>query len=266
MLKKVIMITTVVLITIFLLFGILLYSFQERMIFFPDKLPANHSFAHYPEAEEVFIEMKDGKKLHSLHFQKDQAKGVILYLHGNAGCLDGWGDVGQTYLALGYDVFVLDYRGFGKSEGKLNGQKLFFQDVQMVYDYLKTKYEESKITVLGYSIGTAAAAYLAANNRPKQLILQAPYYSLKDLMRKHYPLLPTFLLKYPFPTYKYLTACEMPVTIFHGDQDEVIYYGSALKLEKLFKSEDQLITLKGMGHNGMTENPDYRKAIAKLLD
>jgi pimeloyl-ACP methyl ester carboxylesterase len=80
-----------------------------------------------------------------------------------------------------------------------------------------------------------------------------------------YPIVPAFLLKYKFQTNEYITKCKMPVVIFHGDKDEVIYYGSALKLKEHFKKEDTLITLKEMNHNGMTDNADYKAAIKTIL-
>jgi len=97
------------------------------------------------------------------------------------------------------------------------------------------------------------------------LVLQAPYYSLTDLMRRRYPIFPTFLLRYKFRTDKFIRDCKMPVVIFHGDRDEVIYYKSSLKLKDVMKSTDTLITLKGQGHNGITDNPDYKTAIQKIL-
>ncbi len=83
------------------------------------------------------------------------------------------------------------------------------------------------IVILGYSMGTGTAARLAADNHPRQLILQAPYFSMKDMARYYYPMLPSFLLKYTFPTYRNIQRVTVPVTIFHGDNDEVIYYGSS---------------------------------------
>ena len=160
---------------------------------------------------------------------------------------------------------MLDYRGFGKSEGKVNGQKQFFQDIQTVYDVLKTKYPEDKIIVLGYSIGTRLAAKLASTNNPSLLILQAPYYSLKDLIQHKLPIIPSFLLKYTLETNKYLRNCKIPIVIFHGKEDEVIYYGSALKLKEEYQNQITLIPLIGLGHNGMTENPDYKIEIKKVL-
>src|SRR5262249_43285281 len=127
------------------------------------------------------------------------------------------------------------------------------------------RYAEDKITVLGYSIGTGLATKTASANNPKMLILQAPYFSLTDMMRHTYPLVPTFLLKYKFQTNQFISNCKMPIVIFHGDRDEVIYYNSSLKLKKLMKASDRLITLRGQGNNGMTDNPEYKLEIEKIL-
>ncbi len=77
---------------------------------------------------------------------------------------------------------------------------------------------------------------------------------------------PTFILKYKFRTDQFIKDCKMPVVIFHGNQDEVIYYGSSLKLKELLKKTDTLITLNGQGHNGITDNPDYKMEIKRLLN
>jgi uncharacterized protein len=244
---------------------VLLFFFQEKLIFFPQKLEKNYKFSFAQKFEEINIKTKDNKLLNGILFKADSSKGLIFYLHGNAGSLNSWGDVAKTYTDLNYDVFMLDYRGYGKSEGSIDGQKQFFQDIQTSYDELKNKYTEDKIIVLGYSIGTGLAAKVASANNPRLLILQAPYYSLTDMMQHTYPIIPTFILKYKFETDDYIKSCKMPIVIFHGDQDEVIYYGSSLKLQKEFKKQDTLITPVGQGHNGMTENPDYRTEIQKVL-
>ena len=242
-----------------------LYFFQERLIFFPDKLDKDHKFPFNQPFEEVNIQTRDGKLLNALLFMADSAKGLVFYLHGNAGSVDSWGEVAERYTSLHYNVFVLDYPGYGKSEGSIKSKAQLFDAIQTAYDEMKKRFQEDSIVVLGYSIGTGPAAKLAATNRPKLLILQAPYYSMTDMMRRTYPFIPTFLLRYQLQTSEYLKDCKMPVVIFHGDQDEVIYYGSSLKLEKEMKSGDTLITLVGQGHNGMTDNPDYIAAIKKFL-
>lgn len=263
--KKIIYRTLKLLLIFYVLICVMLYLFQERLIFFPDKLEKNYKFPFAQAFDEINIKTKDGSVLNGLLFNADNAKGLIFYLHGNAGSLDSWGDVAKRYVDLHYKVFILDYRGYGKSEGKIESATQLFEDIQACYDQLKLQFHEDSIVVLGYSIGTGPAAYLAAANHPRLLILQAPYYSLEDMMRHTYPIIPSFLLKYNFETNKYLKNCKMPVAVFHGEQDEVIYYGSSLKLKSLFKTGDTLIILKGQGHNGITDNQDYIEAIQSIL-
>ena len=130
---------------------------------------------------------------------------------------------------------------------------------------MKKRYKEDRIVVLGYSVGTGPATKLASANLPGFLILQAPYYSLVDMMKHTYPIIPTFLLKYKLETHNYIKDCKMPIVLFHGDQDEVIYYNSSIKLKKVMKDSGRLITLKGQGHNGITDNPEYISIIEKIL-
>jgi hypothetical protein len=244
----------------------LLFFIQERLIFFPEKLSVDFKFPFDQKFEEINIKTEDQKLLHGLLFTSDSSKGLIFYLHGNSGSLHSWGEAAKTYTDLNHDVFMLDYRGFGKSEGSISSQDQMYQDLQIAYDELKKRYREDQITILGYSIGTGLATRLASTNNPKLLILQAPYYSLTDIMRRHYPIIPTFILKYKFETNEYIKNCKMPIVVFHGNQDEVIYYNSSVKLKELIKNTDTLVTLYGQGHNGITDNPEYRVMIKKILN
>lgn len=263
--KKLIRRTLKVLIAFYLVLCLLMYYFQERFIFLPEKLSKDFKFEFTQPFKEINVQTENGKLLNGLLFTADSSKGLIFYLHGNAGSLENWGSVAKTYTDLHYDIFIPDYPGYGKSEGIIKSENQLFSDIQIVYNKLKQTYNEDSIIIIGYSIGTGLAAKLASDNHPKQLILQAPYYSLTDMMKHTYPVLPTFLLKYKFETAKYLKKCRMPLVIFHGNTDQVIYYGSSLKLQKEFKSTDTLITLDGQGHNGMTGNPDYLHALQKVL-
>ena len=263
--KKTILLILKILLIIYITICGLLFFFQEKLIFIPEKLDKYFEFTFNREFEEINVKTKDNIILNGLLFKADNSKGLIFYLHGNAGSVRTWGEVAKTYTDLNYDVFMLDYRGYGKSEGKITNEELLYQDLQTVYDELKSKYDESKIVVLGYSIGTGLAAKIASVNNPKLLILQAPYYSLTDLMKHTLPIIPTFILKYKFETNKFITECKMPVIIFHGNQDEVIYYNSSVKLKGLMKKSDSLITLNGQRHNGMTENIEYRTAVQEIL-
>ncbi len=245
---------------------IFFYSKQDDILFLPTKLAADHKFSFPGIWEERKIKTSDGLLLDGILFKADSSKGLILYMHGNAGALSTWGDIAHVYTSLGYDLFILDYRGYGRSPGKIHSEKELFNDVQSAYDAMKRIYPEEKIVVLGYSIGTGPAAMLAANNKPRMLILQAPYYSMTDMMKKEYGFLPTFMLRYPLATCDYVQKTTAPIIIFHGTDDEVLYYGSSLKLKEHFKPGDRLITLQGQGHNGFTRNPEYLAELKKILE
>jgi len=257
--------TLKIFVAVYVVICLALYFFQEKLIFLPEKLPRDFKFSFDQDFEELNIKTTDGKLLNGVLFTSGGAKGLIFYLHGNAGSLNTWGKVAKRYTELNYDVFMLDYRGYGKSEGTIHNQAQFHHDIQAAYDEMKKRYKESNIAILGYSVGTGPAAYLASTNHPELLILQAPYYSLTDMMRHTYPIIPTFLLKYKFDTYKYIKECKMPIVIFHGNKDEVVYYNSSIKLKVFMKRGDRLVTLDGQGHNGITDNPQYINAIGTIL-
>ncbi len=244
---------------------IILFFNQEKMIFFPQKLNRQFKYDFDQEFEEFSVETQDNILLNSVLFKANRSNGVIFYLHGNAGSINSWGGVAKTYTDLNYDVFLLDYRGFGKSEGSITSQEQLFNDVQAAYDFLKTMYKEEEIIVLGYSIGTGPASKVASVNHPKLLILQAPYYSLTEMVHQLYPVIPAFILKYKLENYKYIQDCKAPVIIFHGNKDEVIDYNASLKLKTKLKQQDTLITLDAQTHNGITDNELYKAEIRKIL-
>jgi uncharacterized protein len=189
----------------------------------------------------------------------------VFYLHGNGGALDSWGAVAPLYTALGYDVFLLDYRGYGKSQGRLESEEQLKSDVEAAYRQLAAEYPEAQTVVLGYSLGTGPAAWLAARHRPRRLVLQAPYYSMQDMARSHYPWVPGLLVRYPLRTYEVLPRVEAPVLLFHGTADEVIYPASSARLRALLPATARLVELPGAGHNGMTDNTQYQQVIRAVL-
>jgi uncharacterized protein len=160
---------------------------------------------------------------------------------------------------------MLDYRGYGKSQGKVTDEGTLYRDIQIVYDKLKETYSEDQIIVLGQSMGTAPASYLAAHNHPTLLILQAPYYNLKDWTNDVAPELDISNIPYSFDNSFFLKAIRCPVVIFHGDKDTAVYYGSSVKLSKLLKATDQFITLHDEGHNDFSKNKTYLNSIGLIL-
>ena len=192
--KKLTKILKSIALLVIILFG-LLYFFQEKIIFLPEKLDKNYSFNFNNKFEELNFKAEDNTILNGLLFKAKESKGLVFYLHGNAGSLKNWGQISDLYTNLDYDIFILDYRGFGKSEGKIKSEKQLFEDNQIVYNKLKERYSEKNIIVIGYSIGSGMAAKLASENSPKHLILQAPYFSLIDLVKNKYSFIPSFAFK-----------------------------------------------------------------------
>lgn len=264
--KKLLFGILILILTAYIMLCVGIYFYQEKIIFYPEKLPENYQFNFNGEFEEITVTTQDNKHLNSLLFKTQNSKGVIFYLHGNGGSIKEWGEVAKLYNSMNYDTFILDYRGYGKSEGKINSKNQLFSDVDLAYKTLLKRYPENKVVILGYSVGTGLASKLASEHYARLLILQAPYYSIEDEMGQKFSFLPKFLLKYNFENYKYLKNVECPVIIFHGDKDEVINYKASLKLKNEFKKGDSLITLKGQHHNGITDNLDYQSSIKMILE
>ncbi|HEX8505188.1 MAG TPA: alpha/beta fold hydrolase [Hymenobacter sp.] len=262
---KVVLIVLGVVAALYVALCCVLYFKQESLLFFPTRLRADHRFRFPGNFEERWITVADGTRLHGLLFRAPNSKGLVFYLHGNGGAVDSWGEAAPAYTDLQYDVFLLDYRGYGKSGGAITSQAQLLSDVQTAYRQLTHEYPENQTVILGYSVGTGPATWLAAQQHPKLLILQAPYFSMRDLATRLYPFVPGFLVRYPLPTNELIRQVSAPIVLFHGDRDEVIYYESSLRLKALLKPSDKLIVLPGAGHNGMTDNPLYRRALAQVL-
>lgn len=239
-----------------------LYIGQDKIFFKPQKLSENHQFR---SGEEVEIEVGDGVQLNCVWVKERNSKGVILYLHGNRGSNRRCLHQAQTMEGNQYDIFMPDYRGYGKSDGVISSEKQLFEDVQKVYDFLKKEYSEDQIVISGYSLGSGMASWLAANNNPKQLFLIAPYVSFVDLKNRYTAFLPNFLVKYPLNNKKHLESVRCPVTLFHGTDDELIPFDSSEILKAVNPQNIQLVPLEGVSHRRAIFNGLFRSTVSKLL-
>jgi len=235
-----------------------LYFTQNKILFYPHDLSKNYVPSY---GEEVWIQVEKDVKLHAVHMKQANAKGAILYLHGNKGNVQRCARQTRQFQDLGYDILVPDYRSYGKSEGELKNEAQMYADAQKMYDYLKKDYQE--ILILGYSLGSGVASYLAAYNPNKGLILVAPYVSLVDMKNRYLPIVPNFLLKYPFRTDLHLKKVTSPISIIHGKIDEVIPFESSLELKELFPKVN-LVSLDRVGHRGVIFDYAIRNAVKSL--
>ena len=251
---------------IYVMIGSLLYFLQEKMLFMPTVLAKNFDYKFNTPFDELFLTTADDAIINAIHFKTENPKSVILYFHGNAGNLSSWGAVGEYFVELDYDVFIMDYRTYGKSTGKLS-EAAFYKDAQFCYDYLKQHYPDSEIILYGRSLGTGIATYLASKNKVKLLILETPYFNMVEVAKSHFPFLPiNSLLRYKFPTNEFITSVTCPVVVFHGNEDEVVPFSSGKKLfEVLPKSQGTFIEIEGGSHNNLMEFEAYRNGIRKVL-
>ena len=263
MVKKAILI----LIVLYALIFIGLYFFQGYIIFRPKKLTPDFNYSFDVNFEEVNLKTFDKSVLNALHFKVENPKGVILYFHGNKDNLKRWGGIASKFTEYNYDVFVMDYRGYGKSTGERT-QELMYEDAQLCYNYLKELYDESTIVIYGRSLGGTFASYVASNNKPKELILEATFNSLQEVLNGKFPLLPySKLLKFEFNSSAYMERVDCPTLIFHGTKDRLIPIKHA---ELLFEhsKEDKttfVIIEKGTHHN-LSDFSEYSKSIDAVLE
>ncbi len=251
---------------IYLGISILLYFLQDYLMFKPEKLPKDFEFYYEnQEIEEYNMETRDGAILNGLRFVTKNPRGIVFYLKGNSKSIKGWGKFAVDFTRHGYDVLMVDYRGFGKSTGRRT-QKAIKRDLQMVYNKIKENVSEKYIILYGRSLGSGFAAKLASMNNPRMLILDAPYYSLSKVAMKYIPFMPlSILLKFPMPTYKWLKYVNCPIHIIHGTDDKLIPYRTSVKLSKIKPNSTRLYTVIGGGHKNLNTFSSYHRMLSEII-
>lgn len=237
---------------------------QESFIFKPDKLDPTKKLSYSIPSQEVNIPSK-GVNLSGVYFKIPNPKGLIFFLHGNAGNLEDQENAAKFYNASGFDFFSFDYRGYGKTGSEIVSEDQFSEDIQTTYNFVKKDYLEKDITVIGYSIGTGPAARLTYENNPSKLVLIAPYYSLSEIAIRDYKIIPSFLLKYKFDTYLFVEKIKNRILLIHGTMDSVLPFEGSRKLSKLLSSDDKFLKLENQGHNDLEENSQFRTSIRDFL-
>ncbi len=238
------------------------YVGQERLIFTPTALPASHQFS-LPDTTEVSLPV-EGATLSALHFKRPGAKGVIFFLHGNGGNLASWLFSTDFYRNNNFDVFMIDYRGYGKSTGSIESEAQMHADVMAAWNWIAPQYEGRSRVIFGRSLGTTLAAKLSSVVAADWTALVSPFYSLDGLRRDVYPFLPGALMRYTFRTDQWLPEAKGPVTILHGDSDELINYSHAERLRMAFPKAE-LIKINGGTHFNLHQLPQYVDALSERL-
>ena len=180
--------------------------------------------------------------------------------------LKGWGKFARDFIGKGYDFFVIDYRGFGKSTGKRT-ENILYNDAQHVYKWLANRYSEDQIIIYGRSLGSGIATRIASWNRPRMLILDSPYYSFLKQVRRYGWWLPIkLLLRYQIRSDQFIRKVSCPVFFIHGTKDRLIPYSDSEKLRKQAKTSTYLFPIFEGGHNNLPALPLYHEILYDILN
>jgi len=239
----------------------------DRFIFFPEKLSRTTSFDLGPDDRELTISTEDGEELSGILFTAPRPKGVILYFHGNAGSLSSWRYVSGDIVPKGFDILIIDYRGYGKSTGKISEEGLY-RDAEASYEQLRSLgRKEDEIIVYGRSLGTGVAVHLATTRKIRALVLEAPFTTLPDLASHLLPIpVPAFYIPYRFDNLGRAPAVKVPTLLFHGTRDELIPPEHSRKILDALTCEKKLVLVKGGEHNDLSSFPEYHEALKGFLD
>lgn len=261
--------TQIIIITLIVIasLSILFYFIQDKLIFKPEKLSKDFVFQYENQVvEEYNFELRDGVLINGLHFKTENPKGVVYYLKGNSRSIKGWGKFAVDFTLHGWDVIMIDYRGFGKSKGKRT-QQTMKDDALFIYDKIKEKVDEKYIIVYGRSLGTGLATKVASINNPRMLILTCPYYSMSNNVKRYMPFLPTgIVMRFSMPTYKWMKYVKCPIKIIHGTNDRVIPMKSSVRLSKINPKLTRLYPIIGGGHKNLHNYEGYHRALKEILN
>lgn len=252
---------------LYLFASVVLYLFQQKIVFQPKKLVGDYRFEFEYPFEEFWIQTADQEKINALLFKTQQSKkGLVLYFHGNRGHLQRWAAYHKDFTSRGYDFLAIDYRGYGKSTGKQSEEGLY-QDALAAYHWAMEHYPEQEIIIYGRSLGSGVASYLATQvTTAKMLILETPYHSIPGVFKMKASFLPIpFKVKTQFPNEEYLKQVTMPIYIFHGTKDRIIPLRSAQKLAPLLANEEHFITIEKGKHKNLNTFPLYHQELDQLL-
>ena len=256
-----------IILLIYFVVGFALYYFQEKILLHPQPLSIDYVYHFNVPFKEVNIPINKNENLNIVQFfPKDSVrKGVVLYFHGNMQNINHYAKAADNFTKFGYEVWMPDYPGFGKTTGVLTEKKLY-EEALLVYKLVNTKFKADSIIIYGRSFGSGIASQLATVIDCKRLILETPYYSIPALFSYYAPIYPTsFMSQFKMPVNEYLKEVTVPVTIFHGTDDEVIPYSVTEKLKKILKLTDEFITIEKGKHNNLNDFPLFHHKLDSLF-
>ncbi|HEY8228537.1 MAG TPA: alpha/beta hydrolase [Pyrinomonadaceae bacterium] len=242
-----------------IVFGSLVLTYGLRileaaMTFHPVRISGN---INLPKgAEDVWLNTSDGVRLHAWFFksQRQSADATVIYFHGNGGNITNVGWVAENLANRGFNTLLLDYRGYGQSQGEARSESDLYADGDAAIAYVVDQRGVSldQVVLYGQSLGTTVAVDLAARHQCAALILESGLSSASSIATRELPWLPRwlhFLGKNRFESAHKLKNVTAPVLITHGDPDPVISTDEARTLFASANEPKKLLIYRGVGHN-----------------
>jgi fermentation-respiration switch protein FrsA (DUF1100 family) len=245
----------------------LLAWMANRSAFFPMPYPDGNWFLQKElNTEDVWLR-SGRRRIHGWWKPLDQAPAAVLFLHGNAGNVTHRARHIAAWQKAGAAILVLDYRGYGRSEGRPTEAGLY-EDALAGYRYLAgLGFPPARIFVHGESLGTVPAAHVASQAPVGGLILEAPFPSARAVAQTVLPLIGP-LLVWGLDVNSRLARVRAPLLVIHGDQDEVIPYRLGRRVFDAAREPKEFWTIPGAGHNDIPETagPEYPRRLRAFLE
>lgn len=257
------------LIVIWLCLNVFMYVLQPRLLFFPDKhLVATPREWGMPY-QDVWLTTADDVRIHAWYLPVAHARQVLLFFHGNAGNISHRGETLKLFHELGLSTLIIDYRGYGQSQGTVSEQGLY-QDAQAAWQYLinEHQYQPQDIVIFGRSLGGAVATQLASKVQSRALILESTFSSIKDMAQRVLPYISRLIyLRYDFKSVSIINKVNSPVLVMHSPEDEMIPFVQGEKVYAAAQQQKQFYRLRG-GHNEtyLVSMPGYQQNLARFLN
>ncbi|CAA9383755.1 MAG: hypothetical protein AVDCRST_MAG51-140 [uncultured Ramlibacter sp.] len=241
---------------------------QERLLFEPSPLPPDQALFNEADVREFMVDVP-GARLSVAQLKLPEPRGVVFYLHGNSGNLQKWFVGLDAFRELNFDVVMMDYRGYGRSSGRIGSETQLRSDVRAVWESVAPQYQGKRVVISGQSLGTALAAGLSAELGaegcpPDLTLLISPYSSMRALADELYPWVPSRVLRYPLTTVDHACQVKGPVMLVHGDKDELIGFHHSEAIRKALP-QCQLLRVEGAGHGDVHQFPSFRQGVASAL-
>ncbi|UCC72219.1 MAG: alpha/beta hydrolase [Gemmatimonadota bacterium] len=259
--RKAAYVATGILIAAFIFFvggRLMLESLERQLIYFPTRVARDAPTPQLEGAavvEEVWLEAAEGVRVHGIYAGADGAFADILFFHGNAGDLYDRLDNVALLVSSGFNVLIMDYRGYGKSEGRPSEQALY-DDGLLAYRHLTGErgVDPARLVIFGRSLGGTVAIELATQQAAAAVIVESCFTSAQELARLHYFWLPGKLLgamTHKFDSISKVPRLRVPVLYVHGDVDNIVPVQMGRRLYEASPEPKDWYEVRGAGHNDM---------------